>query len=1373
MGSNSGTRRFEYRDEKSSKFWEISVAGNSFTVRYGKIGTDGQSQPKEFADAATAEKQAQKLIAEKIGKGYQEVVAETKPSTPEPAAQPSEATKAENPPKASKPPKIQPVKPLKPEEIAKDPESTADALEALAGSSEAIDRLLAKHPKAGAVLLEILSHSSDKATRKSVCLNPDTPKETLVRLAPQFPGDFFQNPAFDWLLLEDPNLLFDIGGGVLKNILKRPECPEIFLKWAVKHGDEGQQLAAAMNPHTPVRSLRELLKSAHSTVVAAAKGHTALAGEQPPEAMDPEQAFLAGIAEALANLSPEEATDLLEKGYLGKHQVPALASKVQLRILGYFEILRDALNFEYPPEILGAILEKIAINEDDDPIDLRTRCAALMHRACPPTVLDELANSPKRLVRMAIARNPACPLTLLELLANDADEFVRACVAQNPIYPLSKREILLVGLSKSKEPRVRELAAKNPVCPESVLTALVKDKDADVRLFVASNPNSPATLYESLKNDKHYLVRRASGVRLNSTEDLKDAAKDNNPAIRAFAASESICPESILEHLAKDRSVEVRRLVGRHPNCPTEILAVLANDSDYEVRVSVAKSPNCPVSLLETLAKDPVTWVKKAVAENVNCSSSILEYFALDGRLEMHSVRQAIASLPSCPSHLLEILSKDNLSAFSVAKNQATPITLLAALARDGNTHFGLAVAGNKSCSSELRLQLIEGLQKDKSSEIRLGVARIPACPESILVALSEDKDKDVRHVALARVSSLLQELVAGNEGVTRWMHKETSLMPWATPCREDAAETRLLHPTKALTSKGVNHHGSLIRALAFSQPDVPVETLVKNQKHLSWLVRGAIARNRNCPAVVLKVLEKDSHQAVAGLARRNRATAADSRVVSAARIDESIGSQPDVRGLLDAIAQSLTKLKAPTSGMHPALKLWLPAEGKSTLLGSVYSKRADVASNPNCPPSLLEELAKDEDRRVRCKVLLNANCSLSLIEELAKDRDDKVREAVASSPNCTPSLLEVFAKAKDSDVRCAVARNPNCPGSLLEALARDKDVNVRRHLAFNPGCPVSVLEILAKDSDWVRSGVASNANCPLKLRESLLKAFAKNKDVSVRHEVASNPYSPSSLLEALGKDKDSSVVEAVASNPNCLLSFLETFSQSKDFAVRCQIARNPACPVAFLENLANDESRLVRLSVPMNRNTPVALLKVLAEDSDDNVRGNVASAPNCPVSLLEVLAKDKSDYVRSRVVTNPNCPVSLLDILAKDESDYVRSSMVSNPDCPVSLLHEMIEKTQHQILAMNMSPSPLVLADCIYPECPPKLKLLAALQLDCPKEQLFKAANSADPLERLAAALNPSLQTAQVMRLLDDPDVNVRYAAARHPHCISARGAQ
>ena len=66
-------RRFEFTDAKSSKFWQVESSGADFTVTYGKIGTDGQAKTKALADAATAEKEVEKLIAEKIGKGYVEV----------------------------------------------------------------------------------------------------------------------------------------------------------------------------------------------------------------------------------------------------------------------------------------------------------------------------------------------------------------------------------------------------------------------------------------------------------------------------------------------------------------------------------------------------------------------------------------------------------------------------------------------------------------------------------------------------------------------------------------------------------------------------------------------------------------------------------------------------------------------------------------------------------------------------------------------------------------------------------------------------------------------------------------------------------------------------------------------------------------------------------------------------------------------------------------------------------------------------------------------------------------------------------------------------------------------------------------------------
>ncbi len=70
---DGGLRRFELEDGTSSKFWEIAVAESAHTVRYGRLGTAGQSKTKDFPSAAAAERDAEKLVAEKVKKGYVEV----------------------------------------------------------------------------------------------------------------------------------------------------------------------------------------------------------------------------------------------------------------------------------------------------------------------------------------------------------------------------------------------------------------------------------------------------------------------------------------------------------------------------------------------------------------------------------------------------------------------------------------------------------------------------------------------------------------------------------------------------------------------------------------------------------------------------------------------------------------------------------------------------------------------------------------------------------------------------------------------------------------------------------------------------------------------------------------------------------------------------------------------------------------------------------------------------------------------------------------------------------------------------------------------------------------------------------------------------
>src|SRR5262249_55232631 len=47
-------RSFQYSDARSHKFWNIDVKGKAFAVAFGKVGSAGQTQTKEFADANKA-----------------------------------------------------------------------------------------------------------------------------------------------------------------------------------------------------------------------------------------------------------------------------------------------------------------------------------------------------------------------------------------------------------------------------------------------------------------------------------------------------------------------------------------------------------------------------------------------------------------------------------------------------------------------------------------------------------------------------------------------------------------------------------------------------------------------------------------------------------------------------------------------------------------------------------------------------------------------------------------------------------------------------------------------------------------------------------------------------------------------------------------------------------------------------------------------------------------------------------------------------------------------------------------------------------------------------------------------------------------------
>ena len=77
---------FQFSDGSSNKFWKIRLDGTSFTVNFGRIGTAGQVQTKEFKSEAEAEKEYNKLVAEKLKKGYERVGEGGQSDAPVPAA---------------------------------------------------------------------------------------------------------------------------------------------------------------------------------------------------------------------------------------------------------------------------------------------------------------------------------------------------------------------------------------------------------------------------------------------------------------------------------------------------------------------------------------------------------------------------------------------------------------------------------------------------------------------------------------------------------------------------------------------------------------------------------------------------------------------------------------------------------------------------------------------------------------------------------------------------------------------------------------------------------------------------------------------------------------------------------------------------------------------------------------------------------------------------------------------------------------------------------------------------------------------------------------------------------------------------------------
>lgn len=77
-------RRFEYIQGNQAKFWEVSRRGASLTVASGRIGGSAKTRTKQLADYMAAEQEFDRLIRDKLRRGYVEVEEASVPESPPP-----------------------------------------------------------------------------------------------------------------------------------------------------------------------------------------------------------------------------------------------------------------------------------------------------------------------------------------------------------------------------------------------------------------------------------------------------------------------------------------------------------------------------------------------------------------------------------------------------------------------------------------------------------------------------------------------------------------------------------------------------------------------------------------------------------------------------------------------------------------------------------------------------------------------------------------------------------------------------------------------------------------------------------------------------------------------------------------------------------------------------------------------------------------------------------------------------------------------------------------------------------------------------------------------------------------------------------------
>ena len=478
-------------------------------------------------------------------------------------------------------------------------------------------------------ILAKLATSKDKLTRQYVAGNPNTPSETLLSLGAEFPRELLNNPIFDLLLLENPNLISEIPITTLRSLIKQDNVPESFIvECAERESDEETLLGMTMNPKTSRNVLNKLIQSKFPEVAEAAKLHINWSGE---------------ITEGWRKLA-EEKIKAIRPLYSGaatrikhlQHEQPYLSKLAKFGWIPDFLILHWN---KYWNKL--AIFKSIA-NSTYTPV----------------TVLSELGKSENSLIKEIVAKNPNTPVLTLENLAKDntkqdklRDKSLCSIKVNLSMNPNSSSTVLQQLIQYDNfSLTIRKAIAEHSNCSIEVLEKLLKEENIQVLHGVVNNLNKPIFLLKRLIEQYDYkynpvgkkalkLLKAKKAYLLDSVHShIKRSficiAEQNKMSLQEQWTYTKNDNYKNLNDLQKDREQEkfieidlpnylqtdyliVRLIILLNKKTAAKFLQQKSFSLYWLERYAIAQNVNTPVNVIHKLAIDANKIVRAAAKDNL------------------------------------------------------------------------------------------------------------------------------------------------------------------------------------------------------------------------------------------------------------------------------------------------------------------------------------------------------------------------------------------------------------------------------------------------------------------------------------------------------------------------------------------------------------------------------------------------------------------------------------------------------------------------------------------------------------------------------------------------------------------------------------